>query len=73
LKNSEGLKITIITVCKNSVDFLEETITSVIKQTYQNIQYIVIDGNSTDATVNIINQLQEHARSGTAQQFFEEG
>lgn len=51
-----GLKITIITVCKNSERFLDETIKSVTKQTYQNIQYIVIDGNSTDNTVDIIKQ-----------------
>jgi glycosyltransferase involved in cell wall biosynthesis len=54
LEIKEALKITIITVCKNSGRFLEETINSVIRQTYQNIQYIVIDGNSTDDTVSII-------------------
>ncbi len=54
LKNAEGLKISIITVCKNSEQFLNETIGSIISQTYQDIQYIVIDGNSTDSTVDII-------------------
>lgn len=56
MRISEGLKITIITVCKNSGLFLEETINSVIKQTYPNIQYIIIDGNSSDNTVDIIQQ-----------------
>lgn len=51
---SEDLKITIITVCKNSAKFLEETIRSVIDQTHKNIQYIVIDGASTDGTIDII-------------------
>lgn len=52
----EALKITIITVCKNSEMFLQETIQSVISQTYKNIQYIVVDGLSTDGTLGIIKQ-----------------
>lgn len=60
LEFSEDLKITIITVCKNSELFLDETIKSVINQTYQNIQYIVIDGNSTDATIDIIKSHSEN-------------
>lgn len=55
---SGDLKITIITVCRNSEMFLNETICSVINQTYHDIEYIVIDGNSTDSTVEII---KEHA------------
>lgn len=50
------LVITIITVCKNSEQFLTETINSVARQTYPNIEYIVIDGESTDGTLNIIQQ-----------------
>ena len=59
MKKAEDLKITIITVCKNSELFLNETIKSVINQTYQNIQYIVIDGNSTDTTLDIIKSHSE--------------
>jgi len=53
-KNDNLPLISIITVVLNREDVLEDTILSVIKQTYQNIQYIVVDGNSKDNTVNII-------------------
>ena len=46
--------ITIITVVLNGQDYLEETILSVINQTYYNVEYIVIDGGSTDCTLEII-------------------
>lgn len=51
--------ISIITVCYNSVKTLEETIQSVIKQTYSNIEYIIIDGGSTDGTVDIIKKYED--------------
>jgi glycosyltransferase involved in cell wall biosynthesis len=46
--------ITIITVVYNAASTLEQTILSVINQTYKNIEYIIIDGGSTDGTVDII-------------------
>ena len=46
--------VTIITVVLNGEKFLEKTINSVINQNYSNIEYIVIDGGSTDQTINII-------------------
>ncbi len=49
-------KISIITISFNAVNEIEKTILSVINQTYNNIEYIVIDGGSTDGTVNIIHK-----------------
>lgn len=52
------LKITFITVCYNAIDTLEKTILSIINQTYPNIEYIIIDGASTDGTVDIIRKYE---------------
>jgi len=56
----ELVLITIITVVFNGEKFLEETIQSVINQDYQNVEYIIIDGGSTDGTLEIIRKY-EHA------------
>lgn len=50
----ETPKISIVTVTYNCKDTVEKTIQNVLKQTYPNIEYIVIDGNSTDGTKEII-------------------
>ena len=50
------MKISIVTICYNAVDTIENTILSVINQTYNDIEYIVIDGASTDGTMNIVNK-----------------
>lgn len=48
------MKISIITVCYNSSNTIEKTILSVAGQTYKNIEYILVDGNSKDNTIEII-------------------
>lgn len=48
------MKVSIITVCKNAQDTIEQTIKSVISQTYSNIEYLIIDGESTDKTLDIV-------------------
>ena len=50
----KNFKISVITVTKNSEKFLEENINSLKNQTYKNFEHIIIDGNSTDRTVEII-------------------
>lgn len=52
--------ISIITVCYNAENSIEETIKSVISQSYSDIEYIIIDGGSTDSTVNIIKKYQNN-------------
>ena len=46
--------ISIITVVFNAEDYIKKTIESVLSQTYQNIDYIVIDGGSSDGTIGIV-------------------
>lgn len=50
------MKVSIITACFNAQDTIEETIKSILNQTYSNIEYIIVDGASTDNTIDIAKQ-----------------
>lgn len=53
------MRYSIITINYNNKDGLERTIKSVINQTYKDYEYIIIDGNSTDGSKEIINKYSE--------------
>jgi glycosyltransferase involved in cell wall biosynthesis len=54
-----GPVISVITVVYNNKIFLEKTIKSIVFQTYPNIEYIIIDGNSTDGTIDVIRTYED--------------
>jgi glycosyltransferase involved in cell wall biosynthesis len=53
-------RLSIITIVYNNVRDIERTLKSIISQTYNNIEYIVIDGASTDGTMEILNKYKQH-------------
>lgn len=56
----EKTVISIITVCYNAVDQLSHTLGSVAAQSYPHIQYIVVDGGSTDGTLKLLERYKKH-------------
>jgi len=54
------IKISVVTVTYNALQLLEETMKSVTAQDYSHIEYIVIDGGSTDGTPELIKQYADH-------------
>src|SRR5258706_14346272 len=53
------MKISIITVSFNSASTIKDTITSIRSQDYRDIEYIIVDGNSNDGTIEIIKANEE--------------
>lgn len=56
------MKISIITVCYNSASTIEQTIQSVLSQDFRDFEYIVVDGGSKDATVEILEKFKDRIR-----------
>ena len=56
------MKISIITVSYNSEKTIERTIQSVLSQTYDNIEYIIVDGKSEDGTIAIVNKYRSRIK-----------
>jgi glycosyltransferase involved in cell wall biosynthesis len=59
-KKTNNPVVTIITVCYNCSDTIAATVQSVLNQDYKPIQYLIIDGASTDGTLEIINKYREN-------------
>lgn len=67
MTNQPYPKFSIITVTYNAGKVLEDTILSVISQTYQNVEYIIVDGNSKDNTLDIINKYRSQISQITSE------
>ena len=52
-------KVSVVTVCYNADIFIENAIGSVLSQSYKNIEYIIVDGNSQDSTMKIVHKYKD--------------
>ena len=58
------MKVSIVTTCFNREKTIRDTIESVLSQSYPNIEYIVVDGASTDGTMSIVNEYRTRLSGG---------
>ena len=59
MKENQSIKVSIIVAIYNSAKFLDKLITSIIDQTYKNIEVILVDDGSTDNSLSILNKLSD--------------
>ena len=60
MKLIEKIKFSVVTIVYNGESFIESTLMSTINQTYDNLEYIIIDGNSTDRTSEIVRRYSKN-------------
>jgi glycosyltransferase involved in cell wall biosynthesis len=59
MNSTDEILVSIITVCYNAADSIEKTIISVLSQSHQNIEYIIVDGKSSDDTIDIVKKYEK--------------
>ena len=58
MSRMQEIKISVVTVCLNTANTIKETVNSVLEQSYGNLEYVIVDGMSTDGTLEIIREYE---------------
>lgn len=53
MSRMQEIKISVVTVCLNTANTIKETVNSVLEQSYGNLEYVIVDGMSTDGTLEV--------------------